>query len=123
MPNQFKAAEVNGVPFAVVLGEEEVAQGKVKVKEMGLREGHPEKEGVLVNTSDLVEEIQTRLARKAELDNMILSADGLRVVGGVRGEKQEPSEPMTSELDVPKEEAAEKKDETTAEKIAAVPAS
>jgi histidyl-tRNA synthetase len=74
------------VPFAVVLGEDEVAQGKVKIKEMGLREGHPEKEGVLVDLTDLVRETKDRLARKRELDEITRGADGLRVVHGIKGE-------------------------------------
>lgn len=70
----------------MIIGEDEIAQGKVKIKENGLREGHPEKEGVLVNVSDLVSEIQHRLKRKADLDSMTKEAEGLRVVGGIRGE-------------------------------------
>ena len=64
---QFEAAEVNGVPFAIVLGEDELAQGKVKVKEMGLPNGHPEKEGVLVEISSLVSEVRQRIARKTDV--------------------------------------------------------
>lgn len=52
------------MPFAVILGEDELAQGKVRVKEMGLEEGHPEKEGVLVDLKNLAEEVKTRLAKK-----------------------------------------------------------
>lgn len=84
--NQFKAAEHNGVPFAIVLGEDELAQGKVKIKEMGLREGHPEKEGILVDMSDLVGEMRSRIARNAELERITQQADGLRVVDGIRAE-------------------------------------
>jgi histidyl-tRNA synthetase len=65
-----------------------VAQGKVKIKEMGLRDGHPEKEGVLVNLSDLVAEVKQRIKRKAELDGMTKQAEGLKVVGGVKGEPE-----------------------------------
>ncbi|QSS52208.1 histidyl-tRNA synthetase [Histoplasma capsulatum var. duboisii H88] len=61
---QFEAAEANAVPFAVILGEDEVAAGKVRVKEMGLDKGHPEKDGVLVNVSTLAEEVKSRLERK-----------------------------------------------------------
>ncbi|KAI5867059.1 hypothetical protein GGS23DRAFT_553356 [Durotheca rogersii] len=86
LPNQFKAAEVNGVPFAVILGDEELAQGKVKIKEMGLRDDHPEKEGVLVNLSDLVNEVKQRLQRKQELDEMTRRAEGLKVVHGIKGD-------------------------------------
>ena len=62
---QFKAAESDAVPYAVILGEEEQAAGKVKIKEMGLSDGHPEKDGVLVNISELPVEVKKRLAKKA----------------------------------------------------------
>ncbi|PGH31555.1 histidyl-tRNA synthetase [[Emmonsia] crescens] len=61
---QFDAAEANAVPFAVILGEDELAAGQVRVKEMGLDKGHPEKDGVLVNLSTLAEEVKERLERK-----------------------------------------------------------
>ena len=130
LPNQFKAAEVNGVPFAVVLGEDEVAQGKVKIKEMGLRDGHPEKEGVLVNLTDLVAEVQHRIARKAELDAMTQQAEGLKVVGGVKGEPETQREvgeaaetAEAAELGADAAKAAEVKDLQSTEAIGAVPAS
>lgn len=90
LPNQFKAAEVNGVPFAIVLGEDELAQGKVKIKEMGLPDGHAEKEGVLVDISDLVLQVKERLARKNQLDNITRQAEGLKVVQGIKGEDVKP---------------------------------
>ncbi|KAI0137026.1 hypothetical protein BJ170DRAFT_604209 [Xylariales sp. AK1849] len=92
LPNQFKAAETNGVPFAVVLGDDELAQGKVKIKEMGLRDGHPEKEGVLVNLASVADEVKQRLLRKYELDEMTQQAEGLRVVHGIRGDEITPGE-------------------------------
>jgi len=61
LPAQFKAAETGGVPFAIILGEGELENGQVKIKEMGLTEGHPEKDGVLVDQSKLVEEVKKRL--------------------------------------------------------------
>ncbi|KAK8021578.1 histidyl-tRNA synthetase [Apiospora arundinis] len=87
LQNQFKAAEGNGVPFAIVLGDDELAQGKVKIKEMGLRDGHPEKEGVLVDLANVAEEVKQRLLRKQKLDEMTTQAEGLRVVYGIRGEE------------------------------------
>lgn len=66
LPAQFKAAETGGVPFAVILGEDELAQGKVKIKEMGLPEGHPEKDGVMVEKSNLVQEVRERLRKFKE---------------------------------------------------------
>ncbi|CAJ2500938.1 Uu.00g037910.m01.CDS01 [Anthostomella pinea] len=92
LPNQFKAAEVNGVPFAIVLGEEELAKGQVRIKEMGLQEGHPEKDGVLVSLSNVANEVKHKLLRKQELDDMMVRADGLRVVHGIRGEEVKPEE-------------------------------
>lgn len=64
LPQQFKAAEQGGIPFAIILGEEELAAGKVRIKEMGLPDGHPEKEGVEVELASLVPELQARLSRK-----------------------------------------------------------
>ncbi|KAJ5898971.1 Histidine-tRNA ligase/ATP phosphoribosyltransferase regulatory subunit [Penicillium taxi] len=64
LPQQFKAAEQGGIPFGIILGEEEWAAGKVRVKEMGLPEGHPEKDGVEVELASLVPELQKRLDQK-----------------------------------------------------------
>ncbi|GAM41829.1 histidine-tRNA ligase [Talaromyces pinophilus] len=64
LPQQFKAAEQSGIPFGVILGEDELAAGQVKIKEMGLPEGHPEKEGVSVDISNLVDEIKRRIEQK-----------------------------------------------------------
>ncbi|KAF3803627.1 Histidine--tRNA ligase [Colletotrichum gloeosporioides] len=86
LPNQFKAAEANATPFAVILGDEEVQKGVVKIKELGLPEGHPQKDGELVDMAALVPEVQKRLQRKRELDNLARGAEGLRVVGGLKGE-------------------------------------
>ncbi|KAI1499176.1 histidyl-tRNA synthetase, class IIa [Biscogniauxia marginata] len=91
LPKQFNAAEDNGVPFAVVLGEDELAQGKVRIKEMGLRD-HPDKDGVLVNLSEVAEEVKQRLQRRRELEDITQRADGLRVVHGIRGEDVTPGE-------------------------------
>jgi len=99
LPNQFKAAEVNGVPFAIVLGEEEVKNGQVKIKEMGLPETNPEKEGVLVSVDNLVNEVRTRLARKARVDRIAKDGVGLRVVGGIRGEEK--AEEKVDEKEIP----------------------
>lgn len=48
----------------MILGEDELAAGQVKIKEMGLPEGHPEKEGVSVDIKDLVHEIKLRIDKK-----------------------------------------------------------
>jgi histidyl-tRNA synthetase len=68
LQNQFKAAENSKVPWAILFGEDELRAGKIKIKEMGLPEGHPEKEGIEIEKAKLVEELQTRLNRgKTEL--------------------------------------------------------
>jgi histidyl-tRNA synthetase len=62
LPQQFKQAESAGVPLAVILGEEELKAGKVKIKVMGITdENNPEKDGVLVERKDMVAEIRKRL--------------------------------------------------------------
>lgn len=66
LPAQFKAADTNEVPFAVILGEDEQAKGQVRIKELGLEAGHAEKDGVLVGLTDLVDEVKQRLRRKEE---------------------------------------------------------
>lgn len=68
LPAQFKAAEVNGVPFAIILGEQELAEGIVKLKEMGLPEGHPEKDGVAVELANLEKEVKRRIDKSQSLN-------------------------------------------------------
>jgi histidyl-tRNA synthetase len=63
---QFKQADQGGVPFAVILGEDELAQGKLKIKELGLPDGHAAKDGVMIEKSDLVKEVKSRLQASAE---------------------------------------------------------
>ncbi|KAL8752910.1 MAG: hypothetical protein Q9199_005413 [Rusavskia elegans] len=79
LPAQFKAADVNGVPFAVILGEDEEKAGKVKIKELGLPEGHPEKDGVMVNKADLVREVRSRLEKPEATDSVTASINELVV--------------------------------------------
>ncbi|MCJ1286680.1 Cytoplasmic and mitochondrial histidine tRNA synthetase [Xylographa opegraphella] len=83
LPAQFKLAEANGVPFAVILGEDEVAQGKVKIKEMGAT--GTEKEGVLVDLKDLVAEMDTRLRRAKgsdDTEHMTVATEALELEDG-----------------------------------------
>ena len=62
LPQQFKQAESAGVPLAVILGEDELKNGKVKIKVLGIKdENDPEKDGVLVDRASMVEEIRKRL--------------------------------------------------------------
>ena len=86
LPAQFNAAEKSGIPFAVILGEDEQAQGKVKIKELGLAEGHPEKDGILVDLASLVEELQKRLLKKSQkatvADDLMISANELEITDG-----------------------------------------
>ncbi|KAI4241062.1 MAG: hypothetical protein L6R40_004810 [Gallowayella cf. fulva] len=77
LPAQFKAADANGVPFAVILGEDEEKEGKVKIKELGLPEGHPEKDGILVNKTNLVQEVRSRLEKQSATDAVTASMDDL----------------------------------------------
>ena len=67
LPAQFKAAEVNGVPFAIVLGDEELSRGVCKLKEMGLSEGHPEKEGVEIRLDELEQSVRERIEKSKRI--------------------------------------------------------
>lgn len=67
LPAQFKAAEANGVPYAIILGDEELAAGNCKIKEMGLPEGHAEKDGVLVELKNLEDEVRQRISGSRNL--------------------------------------------------------
>ncbi len=59
----FKQAETAGIPLAVILGEDEMKAGKVRVKKLGATdENDPEKDGVLVDRENVVAEVQKRLA-------------------------------------------------------------
>ncbi|KAK4565498.1 Cytoplasmic and mitochondrial histidine tRNA synthetase [Recurvomyces mirabilis] len=60
---QFKDMERNGTPFALILGEDELKQGKCKIKKNGLPEGDPEKEGVLIEIEQLEEEVGGRVKK------------------------------------------------------------
>lgn len=61
LPQQFKAA--TDVPLAIILGQDELAAGQVRLKLLGLPEGHPDKEGVLVSKVDIVAEVRKLLKR------------------------------------------------------------
>lgn len=67
LQNQFKAAENSKVPWCVILGEDELKAGKVKIKEMGLPEGHAEKDGIIVEKANLIAELQGRFSQKVSL--------------------------------------------------------
>ncbi|KAI1827671.1 hypothetical protein F4861DRAFT_492119 [Xylaria intraflava] len=69
LPQQFKAAETAGIPLAVIIGEDELKAGKVKVKVMGLPDGHPDKEGNLVEKTDLAAECKRLLAENVPQTN------------------------------------------------------
>jgi histidyl-tRNA synthetase len=61
LPQQFKAAEAAGAYVAVILGQDELAADKVRVKVLGLCSDDLEKEGLLVDKAMLVEEVRKRL--------------------------------------------------------------
>lgn len=61
LPQQFKAAA--DIPLAIILGQDELAAGQVRLKLLGLPEGHPEKDGVLVAKSDIVAEVRKQLEK------------------------------------------------------------
>lgn len=79
LPQQFKAAETNGVPFALILGDDELAAGKCKIKEMGLPEGHAEKDGVLIEMVKLEDEVKARLGKEASDGGLTAQLNGMDI--------------------------------------------
>jgi histidyl-tRNA synthetase len=62
---------VNGIPFSIILGEDELADGKIKIKENGLPADNPEKDGVTVEKANLVSEVKSRLQSMAERQSLV----------------------------------------------------
>lgn len=60
---QFDAAEKIGCPLAVILGKEEFADGKLRVKKLGTGESD---EGELINAEDVVDVVRLKLAECAD---------------------------------------------------------
>lgn len=55
----------------MILGDDELAAGQVRVKQLGLEEGHPEKDGVLVSISSLIPEVKKRLTEGEDLSQRL----------------------------------------------------
>lgn len=81
LQQQFKAAEDNGVPLGVIFGEDEFAKNQVKIKELGLHlpQDHPDKDGVVVEISNLVDEVRRRLANQTDVGALTQKTEGLKV--------------------------------------------
>jgi len=62
LPQQFKMAETKGARVSIILGEDEIAAGKVTVKVLGLSSDDPEKEGRQVLRGDMIAEVKRALA-------------------------------------------------------------
>jgi histidyl-tRNA synthetase len=90
LQTQFRAAEVNGVPFAIILGDDELAAGKCKIKELGLPDGHPEKDGVLIDMADLEGQVKARIGKSGS------SAALANGVNGINLEEEARTAPKTS---------------------------
>ena len=63
LPQSFKAAGLGSVPLAVILGEDEIAAGQVRLIVLGLTD-HPDKGGRPVARQDLVSEVKKLLLLK-----------------------------------------------------------
>ncbi|KAI8635625.1 histidyl-tRNA synthetase [Xylariaceae sp. FL1651] len=63
LPQQFKAAETEGVPLAIILGQDELAAGQVRLKQ--LSSGDNEDRGRLIPREDLVREVKVLLEAPA----------------------------------------------------------
>lgn len=65
LPQQFKAAESQGVPLGVIIGQDELSSGQVRLKVLGQGEGGEKSEekdrGKLVSLDDLADEVKKLL--------------------------------------------------------------
>ena len=71
----------------------------------------------MVSLSELVHEVKSRIKRKAEIDGLVIEAEGLRVVGGSKKEEPEKFDGVT-ETEKPAEETP-----VSQEAVGAAPAS
>lgn len=84
LPQQFKKADQKGARIGVILGEDEIRNGQVKVKIMGLTDdSNPYKEGVLIKRDELVSEVNKI---KKDLDGQVAavskSLEGVSIAAG-----------------------------------------
>lgn len=63
LPQQFKAAETEGVPLAVILGQDELNAGQVRLKRLG--SGDNDNKGELVSRDNLANEVKKLLEAPA----------------------------------------------------------
>jgi len=66
LPQQFKAAEDRDVPLGIILGQDELAAGQVRLKQLGQggqgeASGDEDNRGKLVSLDDLAEEVKKLL--------------------------------------------------------------
>ena len=61
LPQQFKSAEAGGARAVLIIGEEELKSGKVRLKILGLADDDPEKDGRLVTRQNVVSEVKMLL--------------------------------------------------------------
>lgn len=76
---QFKEAEQNKIPLCIILGEDELAQNKVKIKQMGLEKDDPEKEGVMINRDEMIPEVRRRLAAILAEETLTNGVENIRI--------------------------------------------
>lgn len=68
LPQQFKAAEASFAHLAVILGQDELAAGKVRLKVLGTGKNETDQkdQGLLVSKEELVQEVKKLLKDTAE---------------------------------------------------------
>lgn len=89
LPAQFKKAEQKGARIGIILGEDELKNGQVKIKIMGLEDASdPRKEGVLVNRGDMISEVKKYIIElngsvvgvTQQLENTSIDSESKKVV-------------------------------------------
>ena len=62
LPPQWNACDKDLIPLAVIIGEDEVQKGVVKIKDMTMKDGDSKDKEVVVDRSDLVRVLKERLS-------------------------------------------------------------
>ena len=81
LPQQFKKAEQKGARIGIILGEDEVKSGKVKIMILGLTDAYdPRKEGVMINRSDMINDIKATIQElDGKMDTVTQQLEGVTV--------------------------------------------
>ena len=85
LPAQFKKAEQKHARIGIILGEDEIKTGIVKLKVMGLKDdSDPRKEGIPVKRDEMVDEVRRTLEELNSVDGLATQLGSTAVTAGAQ---------------------------------------